>query len=286
MKLLIVSGMSGSGKSVALNVLEDLGYYCLDNLPVSLLPEFAERVLVNKQSRVDRAAIGIDARNLTGDLESFPEIIEGLRKRGIECETFFLTADENTLLKRFSETRRRHPLTAKNITLADAIRREGMLLESISASADLRIETSHTNVHQLRDLIVKRLQDAHPRSMSILFESFGFKNGVPIDADFVFDVRCLPNPHWEPALRPFSGLEQPVIEFLEAEPSVNRMLEQMYRFLHDWIPQFEADNRSYMTIAIGCTGGQHRSVYLAEQLARRFQRIRVNIQVRHRELLS
>ena len=286
MKLLIVSGMSGSGKSVALNVLEDLGYYCLDNLPVSLLPEFAERVLVNKQSRVDRAAIGIDARNLTGDLESFPEIIEGLRKRGIECETFFLTADENTLLKRFSETRRRHPLTAKNITLADAIRREGMLLESISASADLRIETSHTNVHQLRDLIVKRLQDAHPRSMSILFESFGFKNAVPIDADFVFDVRCLPNPHWEPALRPFSGLEQPVIEFLEAEPSVNRMLEQMYRFLHDWIPQFEADNRSYMTIAIGCTGGQHRSVYLAEQLARRFQRIRVNIQVRHRELLS
>ncbi len=286
MKLLIVSGMSGSGKSVALNVLEDLGYYCLDNLPVSLLPEFAERVLINKQSRVERAAIGIDARNLTGDLESFPDIMAGLRERGIECETFFLTADENTLLKRFSETRRRHPLTAKNVTLADAIKREGMLLEPISASADLRIETSHTNVHQLRDLIVKRLQDAQPRSMSILFESFGFKNGVPADADFVFDVRCLPNPHWEPALRPFSGLDQPVIEFLEAEPQVARMLEQMYRFLHDWIPQFEADNRSYMTIAIGCTGGQHRSVYLAEQLARRFQRIRVNIQVRHREMLS
>ncbi|HFC54076.1 MAG TPA: RNase adapter RapZ [Gammaproteobacteria bacterium] len=286
MKLLIVSGMSGSGKSVALNVLEDLGYYCLDNLPVSLLPEFAERVLINKQSRVDRAAVGIDARNLTGDLGSFPEIIAKLRERDIECETFFLTADENTLLKRFSETRRRHPLTSQNVTLADAIKREGLLLEPISASADLRIETSHTNVHQLRDLIVKRLQNDHARSMSILFESFGFKNGVPADADFVFDVRCLPNPHWEPSLRPFSGLDRPVIEFLEAEPSVNRMLEQMYHFLHDWIPQFEADNRSYMTIAIGCTGGQHRSVYLAEQLARRFQRIRVNIQVRHRELLS
>ncbi len=286
MKLLIVSGMSGSGKSVALNVLEDLGYYCLDNLPVSLLPEFAERVLINKQSRVDRAAVGIDARNLTGDLGSFPEIIAKLRERGIECETFFLTADENTLLKRFSETRRRHPLTSRNVTLADAIKREGLLLEPISANADLRIETSLTNVHQLRDLIVKRLQNDHPRAMSILFESFGFKNGVPANADFVFDVRCLPNPHWEPSLRPFSGLDQPVMEFLEAEPSVNRMLEQMYRFLHDWIPQFEADNRSYMTIAIGCTGGQHRSVYLAEQLARRFQRIRVNIQVRHRELLS
>ncbi len=284
MKLLIVSGMSGSGKSVALNVLEDLGYYCLDNLPVSLLPAFAERVLLNHQSRVNKAAIGIDARNLTGDLDSFPDIITSLREKGVECEIFFLTADEDTLLKRFSETRRRHPLTSKSVPLADAIKREGVLLEPIAANADLRIETSRTNVHQLRDLIVTRLEDAHPGAMSILFESFGFKNGVPTDADFVFDVRCLPNPHWQPTLRPYSGRDKPVIEFLEAEPLVNQMSDQLCEFMNTWIPHFEADNRSYMTIAIGCTGGQHRSVYLAERLAAHFRRIRVNVQVRHREL--
>ncbi len=284
MKLLIVSGMSGSGKSVALNVLEDLGYYCLDNLPVSLLPAFSERVLLNHQSRVNKAAIGIDARNLTGDLDSFPKIISDLQEKGIECEIFFLTADEDTLLKRFSETRRRHPLTSESIPLADAIKREGVLLEPIAAKADLRIETSHTNVHQLRDLIVTRLEDAHPGTMSILFESFGFKNGVPSDADFVFDVRCLPNPHWQPALRPYSGRDEPVIEFLEAEPLVNQMSEQLCGFMNTWIPHFEADNRSYMTVAIGCTGGQHRSVYMAERLAAHFRRIRVNVQVRHREL--
>ncbi len=284
MKLLIVSGMSGSGKSVALNVLEDLGYYCLDNLPVSLLPAFSERVLLNHQSRVNKAAIGIDARNLTGDLDSFPKIISDLQEKGIECEIFFLTADEDTLLKRFSETRRRHPLTSESIPLADAIKREGVLLEPIAAKADLRIETSHTNVHQLRDLIVTRLEDAHPGTMSILFESFGFKNGVPSDADFVFDVRCLPNPHWQPALRPYSGRDEPVIEFLEAEPLVNQMSEQLCGFMNTWIPHFEADNRSYMTVAIGCTGGQHRSVYMVERLAAHFRRIRVNVQVRHREL--
>ncbi len=284
MRLLIISGMSGSGKSVALNVLEDLGYYCLDNLQVYLLPAFAERVLLNSPSGVTEAARGNDALNLTGDLSSFPEIISRLKEQAIECQIYFLTADEDTLLKRFSETRRRHPLTSQTVPLADAIKREGVLLEPIAASADLRIETSHTNVHQLRDLIVERLQDLHPGTMSILFESFGFKNGIPADADFVFDVRCLPNPHWQPRLRPFSGRDKPVIDFLEAEPLVDQMSKQLCEFMNTWIPHFEADNRSYMTVAIGCTGGQHRSVYLVERLAGHFQRIRVNVQVRHREL--
>ncbi len=285
MRLFIVSGTSGAGKSVVLHALEDSGFYCIDNLPLALLPAFAEELVHAGSTNYQYAAIGVDVRNLTGDLSNFPRILGQLRELGVDCRVVFLDADDATLIKRFSETRRRHPLTDERLTLADAIRHERTRLEPISTRADLQFDTSRTSIHQLRDLVLQQLGGPAGESTSLLFESFGFKHGVPVDADFVFDVRCLPNPHWEPHLRALTGRDGEVASYLKGHEDVTRMLDEIASFLDSWLPRFEADRRSYITVAIGCTGGQHRSVYLAEQLAERFRRAYPRVLTRHRELV-
>ncbi len=285
MRLIVVSGLSGAGKSVALHTLEDLGFYCIDNLPVSLLPAFAAQMVDSGQPGYDNAAVGIDARNPASSLLRFPEIFDELRSKGARCELLFLEADDEILIKRFSETRRKHPLTASDRPLGEAIAEERKLLEPLTAYADFRIDTSRTNLHQLRDMLRRRVGGRTSGTLSLLFQSFGYKHGVPDDADFVFDVRCLPNPHWDPHLRPLTGHDEAVAQFLGNDPLVNEMYQDMRRFLENWIPRFMAENRSYLTIALGCTGGQHRSVYLAERLARHFRsQGRTGVIVRHREL--
>jgi UPF0042 nucleotide-binding protein len=282
-KLVIVSGLSGSGKSVALHTLEDLGYYCIDNLPAGLLSVLALELSL-APSPVQRAAVGIDARNLPQALRQFSDILEQLDERGISSEILFLTCQTETLIKRFSETRRRHPLSNGGTSLADAVEQERSLLEPIAQRADLFIDTSQTNIHQLRDLVHSRVAREKRGGLSLLFESFGYKHGIPSDADFVFDVRCLPNPHWQPELRPLTGRDSAVAGFLESEPQVATMHQQLCSFLEQWIPAFEAGNRSYLTVAVGCTGGQHRSVYLIERLSGHFRDRYPNIVTRHREL--
>lgn len=284
MKLIIITGLSGSGKSTALQALEDLGYYCIDNLPVGLLPAFAEQIINMPTRSYKNAAVSIDVRNLSTDLEQFPEVLDELKGTGLACEIFFLDADEKILLKRFSETRRKHPLTNQGLPLAEALVRERTLLEPMLAHADLHIDTSELHLHQLREIVRERVEAQTSSHMSLLFESFGYKRGIPADADFVFDVRCLPNPHWESQLRPLTGLDPEVARFLEGQPAVLQMFEHIRDFLEAWIPRFEADNRSYMTVALGCTGGQHRSVYLVQLLAGHFRAVRENVIVRHREL--
>lgn len=284
MKLIIVSGLSGSGKSIALNTLEDLDYYCIDNLPVGMLRAFADQMTGDWGRNRRDYAVGIDARNSSQDLDHFPKLLAELRSMDIECTVFFLQSETSILLKRFSETRRKHPLTGKNTALADAIKLERTLLEPVAGNADLFIDTSSTTIHQLRDLIRDRVALDEPNAMSLLFQSFGYKHGIPSDADFVFDVRCLPNPHWEAELRPFTGRDQSVVDYLEKQSAVASMLAQLATLLDEWVPCFEAENRSYMTVAIGCTGGQHRSVYMAERLAEHFRSKRANVMVRHREL--
>jgi len=284
MKLIVISGVSGSGKSTALNVLEDLDYYCIDNLPVGLLPAFAEQMQAAPTS-VENIAVGIDARNLPAELHRFAYILGQLINKGIVCEIVFLDADDDILIKRFSETRRKHPLTIDQIPLVDAIKQERILLEPISSRADLYIDTSLTNLHQLRDLIKDRISNKNTAKLSLLFESFGYKHGVPTDADFVFDARCLPNPHWEPKLRQLTGMDNEVAQYLAQHEQVEKMFTDINNYLHTWVPQFEADNRSYVTVAIGCTGGQHRSVYLAKRLTDVFKAERDNVSVRHRDLV-
>ena len=285
MKLIIISGLSGSGKSIALNILEDLNYYCIDNLPTGMLSSLADEILNSKDNTYENFAVGIDARNLAAELENFPHTVKNLKERELDCETFFLEAEENTLIKRFSETRRKHPLTNNNVSLNEAIHHERLLLSPVRDYADLCIDTTHTTIHQLRDLVKQRVTstDNH-QTMSVLFESFGFKHGIPTNADFVFDVRCLPNPHWEPALRNKTGTDQEVIEYLEKSAEVDKLSEDIVQFLNNWLDKFETDNRNYMTIAIGCTGGQHRSVYMVEKLAKLFNDKRNGIITRHREL--
>lgn len=284
MKLIVISGVSGSGKSTAINVLEDLGYYCIDNMPVGLLPALAEQMLGMPGQQVENITVGIDARSLPGELHRFAYILEQLKNKGLECETLFLDADDEILLKRFSETRRKHPLSIKSLPLMDAIQQERTLLEPIASRADLYIDTSRTNLHQLRDLIRERIENKTDQTLSLLVQSFGFKHGVPADADFVFDARCLPNPHWEPSLRPQTGLHEGVINFLQQHQQVENMFTDILTFMQNWIPAFIAENRSYMTIAIGCTGGQHRSVYLANRLANEFRKIYNNVSERHRDM--
>ncbi len=281
MKLVIVSGLSGSGKSIVLQVLEDLEYYCIDNLPINMLEALTKEIISAKHEYI---AIGIDARNVVTELERFPQQVKQLQKNNIDCEIFFLEASTAALLKRFSETRRKHPLSDQKTPLSEAIIQEQYLLEPISSNADLRIDTSSTNVHQLRDLIKARVKKADNQSISIMFESFGFKHGMPINADFVFDVRCLPNPHWAPELRMLTGFDEQVIQYLDEYEEVKEMLNDIMNFMDKWIPRFEADNRSYITIAIGCTGGQHRSVYLVNKLAKMTKNKHNNVLSRHREI--
>ena len=282
--LIIVSGLSGSGKSIALGTLEDCGYYCIDNLPVQLIQSFA-RDLSNQGRPFEKTAISIDCRNLSGDQSLFGQALATLRQFGIGWRILFLTADTQTLLKRYSETRRRHPLSQlANLPLAEAIERERELLEPIITRADLIIDTSHTNIHQLRQQVRNRIGIQNEARLSLCFTSFGYKHGIPLDADFVFDARCLPNPHWEPRLRPLTGCDTQVKMYLEAQPETGRFLGQIQQFLAEWLPVFETQNRSYLTVAIGCTGGQHRSVYLAEKLAELFAGSDYGVMVRHREL--
>lgn len=281
MKLVIVSGLSGSGKSIALQVFEDLEYYCIDNLPINMLEALTKELI---SANHDYVAIGIDARNVTAELESFPEQIKQLKKNEIDCEIIFLEANDAALIKRFSETRRKHPLSNPEIPLNEAVIQERFLLEAISSRADLRIDTSATNVHQLRDLIKARVKQADNQSISIMFESFGFKHGMPTNADFVFDVRCLPNPHWVPELRALTGFDKAVIDYLGEHQEVEEMFNDIMNFMEKWLPRFEADNRSYLTIAIGCTGGQHRSVYFANRLAKATKNKHNSVLSRHREI--
>ncbi len=284
MRMIIVSGLSGSGKTIALQTLEDLGYYCVDNLPIQLLKPFTETWL-NRADETDQAtAVGIDARNFLDQLADFPDILNELQDLNIQIEVLFLQAGDEALLRRYNETRRKHPLAGPNLPLLEAIRKERRLLNEITAHATLIIDTSHTNLHELRELVRSRLHAPVDDKPTLLFESFGFKNGIPTDADFVFDVRFLPNPHWDRKLRLLTGLDKAVRDFLEAQPLTTRTLDELSHFLEAWIPRFDTGGRSYLTIAIGCTGGQHRSVYIATRLAERFAQKRTNIVTRHREL--
>lgn len=283
MKLLIISGRSGSGKSTALNMLEDNGYYCIDNLPASLLPAFIQRIS-HEQQELPRVAVSIDARNLPDDLKKVPDILRNLQESSLNPEVIFLDASSPVLIRRFSESRRRHPLTTDSIGLREAINKERELLEPIATLAGLSIDTSSMSVHQLRELVRSRILEKKNASLSVMFESFGFKNGVPVDADLVFDARCLPNPYWDASLRHLTGKDAAVVDFLGSHPDVEAMLSDITQFLRRWLPNYEASNRSYMTIAVGCTGGQHRSVYLCERLYTEFAGHISNLQLLHREL--
>lgn len=278
MKLILISGLSGSGKSVALNLLEDAGYYCVDNLPVVMLT-FLARML--KDEGVQKVAVAIDGRSGHG-IDLVPEKLETLRAAGIEPTFLFLFSNEETLLKRYSESRRRHPLATAGQTLVEAIRAERTLLEPISTLGH-RIDTSDMKAAGLREWVRQFIEAEPGQGLTLMFESFGFKHGIPLDADLVFDVRCLPNPHYDPELRPLTGRDQPVINFLEAEEEVRHMRDDICRFVATWLPSYIRDNRNYLTVAIGCTGGQHRSVYLAEWLASEFA-TRARVLVRHRTL--
>ncbi|UZE95209.1 RNase adapter RapZ [Alkalimarinus alittae] len=286
MKLVIVSGRSGSGKSTALHVLEDLGYYCIDNLPIGLLLPLADEALVSEESRLERIAVSIDARNLATGIDQFTETAKQFKNRHFDMDIIYLDAINQTLLKRFDATRRKHPLSNDTVSLKEAIEAEKELLTPISSAADLIVDTSDMTMYQLRDLIKERVVGRTGQDIALQFQSFGFKHGVPIDADFVFDVRCLPNPYWDQSLRAFTGRDKPIHTFLEQHPEAGEMLGDITSFLKKWLPQFANSNRSYLTIAIGCTGGQHRSVYICEKLGETFKELQSNVQVRHKELPS
>ncbi|MDX1610227.1 MAG: RNase adapter RapZ [Halofilum sp. (in: g-proteobacteria)] len=285
MRLVIVSGLSGSGKSVALHTLEDEGFYCIDNLPPPLLLPLVDQLADSALPLYERVAVGVDARSDSGVLDGFPETVERLRANPrITLEILFLHTDHNTLLKRFSETRRKHPLSQKGMPLAEAIEAERSLLATVSEQADLAIETSNLTLHELRSRLRERLLKDEQAGLSLLFQSFGFKNGVPADTDFTFDLRCLPNPHWEPHLRLLTGQDPEVAAYLERHEDVAAMHDSIRDLLERWIPAFEREGRSYLTVSLGCTGGQHRSVYLADRLADHFRAGEWKVSVRHREL--
>lgn len=283
MKLTIISGRSGSGKSTVLHILEDRGYYCIDNLPASLLHSLANRVFTD-ETTIPNVAVSIDARNISADLEEVPNILNALKKKKLPVEIIFLDANSQTLLKRFSESRRKHPLSDQSIGLKEAIDKESELLEPISVMSSLSIDTSNMSLHHLRDSIKNRIVENKETSIALLFQSFGYKNGVPVDADVIYDVRCLPNPYWDNSLRSLTGLDEPVIKFLDAQQEVQEMYADIKTYLEKWLPRFERNNRSYITVALGCTGGQHRSVYLCEKLGGTFVENIRNVQIRHREL--
>ena len=282
MQLIIITGLSGSGKSIALRVLEDSGYYCIDNLPATLLPQISHHLDATNQHKV---AISIDSRSAA--LEALPNAIDLLKNSGNSVEVLFLESSVETLVKRFSETRRKHPLSNANTTLAESILHERELLASI-VEISHHIDTSNLSANALRnyirELILKSDETNNEAGLVLLFTSFGFKNGIPLDADFVFDVRSLPNPHYDPILKPLTGKDAPVQAFLQKEPNVNEMLTDIQNYIAKWLPSFVADNRSYLTVAIGCTGGQHRSVYFVEQLSLYFKEQKQQVIIRHREL--
>ena len=284
MRLIIVSGLSGSGKTVALHVLEDLGYYCIDNMPAALLKSAVAEVTSSSDQSTRLLAVGVDARNPRKDLEALPKLIEELRKQNIQTELLVLQADDNVLLKRFSESRRRHPLAEHGTALRAAIARERAMLSEVIDSADLIIDTSRTSVYELADAIRERVDRRKMNMLSVLVESFGFKNGIPADADFVFDLRCLPNPYWTIELRGLTGQDKEVTDFLDAQPTFIAMYDDILAFLKRWIPEYDEVHRSYLTVAIGCTGGQHRSVYMTDMLALALRDAHDPVLTRHNEL--
>jgi len=277
-----VTGLSGSGKSIALRVLEDSGYYCIDNLPATLLPQISHHLDATNHHKV---AISIDSRSAA--LETLPNVIDMLKSSGISVQVFFLESSVDTLVKRFSETRRKHPLSDTSTTLAESISHERDLLAGLVGLGH-HIDTSNLGANSLRnhirELILHTSNKQEGAGPVLLFTSFGFKNGVPLDADFVFDVRSLPNPHYDPILRPLTGKDTLVKEFLEKQPAVIEMLADIQHYVEKWLPSFDVDNRSYLTVAIGCTGGQHRSVYFVEQLSAYFIQQKQKVIIRHREL--
>lgn len=283
-RLIIVSGLSGSGKSVALHVLEDLGYYCIDNMPAALLKSLIDEVTKPGENSANRIAVGVDARNRRQDLEALPELIAELKNTGIQTEVLYLQANDDTLLKRYSESRRRHPLADGGMELLTAISRERELLGQVINSADLIIDTSHKSIYELADVIRQRVDERNADTLSILIQSFGFKHGIPPDADFVFDLRCLPNPYWISKLRGQTGLDPAVATFLDSQPEFTQMYDDILYFLKRWIPRYTSVNRSYLTVALGCTGGQHRSVYMTEKLALALKEIHDPVHTRHTEI--
>jgi UPF0042 nucleotide-binding protein len=283
MELIILSGRSGSGKSTALHQLEDEGFYAIDNLPVSLLPELVRELSLSSLKVHKQVAVCIDARNSQDGLARFKSLCEQVQQHA-RLRIVFLDAGDDKLIKRFSETRRRHPLTTDSLPLADAIKLESRLLEPIVVEASLAIDSSDMTVHELRAAIRDRILGVDASRLAVQIKSFGFKRGLPIDADVVYDLRMLPNPHWQENLRSLTGKDQAVQEFLSVQPDVQLMHRDILQYLQTWLPKIEASNRSYFTVAIGCTGGQHRSVYMAESLAEAMRSSYPDLQVRHREL--
>lgn len=285
MEYVVISGRSGSGKSTALQLLEDSGFICIDNLPVNLLPTLITEISESHSNAEAKFAIGIDARNVSGDLSRFPDILDWANKHyKAQFTVVYLDASDAVLIKRFSETRRKHPLSNKSTGLHEAIQAESAILEPVTRISDITIDTSNLTLHELRSAVKKKVAGDNHQGMALMFESFGFKYGIPVDADFMFDVRSLPNPYWQPELRSQSGLEEPVQAFLSSQSEVIAMLEDLIAFFSKWIPSFEHNNRSYLTIAIGCTGGMHRSVYIVEALAQHFRQKFNNVQTRHRQI--
>ncbi len=283
-KIIVITGLSGSGKSIALNALEDAGYDCIDNLPIKLFAALVDDLIQSFDEEGVRIAIGIDARMRDADLHDLPDLMQRLRQEHIAYELIFLDAEDATLIRRFGETRRRHPLTDNQHNLPSAIAHEREILMPLHDMANLRIDTSHTSLHELRQLIRNRVAERDTVQLSLMLESFGFKYGVPRNADFVFDARCLPNPHWQPELRALTGRDAGVAQFLEQDHRVDLMLQQIRQFVAEWLPCFEKEGRSYLTIAVGCTGGQHRSVYLIEKLKDFFEAQERTVLCNHREL--
>ena len=284
-RLIIVTGLSGSGKSVALHTLEDEGYFCVDNLPSLLLSDIIDKLLDSSADLYAKLAIGIDMRSERASANNLLQLIEDLRSReDFQVEVLFLDTDRTTLVTRFSETRRKHPLSSQQIPLINAIDEEARLLDSVKIQAELVIDTSALNLHELRDIIRTYLLGKTQVGLALIFQSFGFKYGTPASTDLMFDVRCLPNPYWEPELRRYTGRDQPIVTFLEDQPKVLEMYTDIRSFVENWLPCFEAENRAYLTVSVGCTGGRHRSVFLTEQLADYFSERRGNVSRRHREL--
>lgn len=279
MELIIISGRSGSGKSVALRALEDVGYYCVDNIPLPLIPQLAKLLESSHQSVV----VSLDIRNLPSTPSALDELLAQLPS-DIQCKIIFLDCDRNSLIRRYSDSRRLHPLSSQSLSLESAIDAESKLLEPLYQHANYIIDTSHLSSHSLAENLRELLRGSTDKELKIIFESFGFKYGVPADADYVFDVRFLPNPHWNPELRPMTGLEQPVIDFLQDHKEVHNFIYQTRNYLEMWLPALEKNNRSYLTIAIGCTGGKHRSVFVTEQLGKYFEGKGKNVQIRHKSL--
>ncbi|WP_162047254.1 RNase adapter RapZ [Vibrio taketomensis] len=281
MRLIVVSGQSGAGKSVALRVLEDLGYYCVDNLPVNLLDVFIRSIQDSKQN----VAVSIDIRNLPQEPSLVSDVLSKLKQER-DVSVLFLDANKDTLLKRYSETRRIHPLSLslENTSLEQAIEKEKVILSPLKENADLIIDSSNQSLHELSESVRLRVEGRERKQLVMVFQSFGFKYGLPSDADYVFDVRFLPNPHWEPDLRPLTGLDAPIRAFLESHKEVVELKLQIQKFIEHWLPLLEKNNRSYLTVAIGCTGGKHRSVYLTQQIGQYFADLGQQVQIRHTSL--